>query len=142
LPAVLVTLEATQQFRLELNGSTIYHQPLSAVFPTIWALVPTFNPLSTIQATLGPRRQLTATSLGNATGTVGVEVIGGGDVLDGTEVWVDVEVAKASVADGVSTIAKVGVSVPGAFDGRLQADIARTRMNTNNKRRNFIMLSF
>ena len=34
-----------------------------------------FKPLSTIQAVLGPRRQLTATSLGNATGTVGVEVV-------------------------------------------------------------------
>jgi hypothetical protein len=34
LPAVLVTLLATQQFLLELAGSTIYHQPPSPDFPT------------------------------------------------------------------------------------------------------------
>src|SRR5512141_437237 len=86
LPAVFVTLEATQHFRPELNGSTIYHQPPSAVLPTIWELVPTFSPLRTIQAMLGPRRQLTACSLGSATGTVGVEVAVGGGVFEGTAV--------------------------------------------------------
>jgi hypothetical protein len=139
-PAVLVTLEETQQFRLVLSGSTMYHQPASAVFPTIWELVPMFNALRTIHATLGPRRQLTATSLGNATGTVGVDVVVGGGVFEGTGVWVGALVGKACVTEGVTTV--VGVSVWGVFDGKLQADMAKIRVNTNNKFRNFIKLSF
>src|SRR5512147_1223162 len=74
LPAVLVTLVETQHFLAELKGSAIYHQAPSPLFPTICEFVPTFNPLNTIQLVPGPRRQLTATSFGNATGTVGVEV--------------------------------------------------------------------
>jgi hypothetical protein len=35
LPAVVVTLDATQHFLPELNGSTIYHQPPSPDLPTI-----------------------------------------------------------------------------------------------------------
>src|SRR5688572_5358012 len=35
LPAALVTLTETQQLRLELNGSTIYHQVPSEFLPTI-----------------------------------------------------------------------------------------------------------
>jgi hypothetical protein len=54
LPAVFVTLVETQQFLPVLSGSTIYHQPVSAVLPTIWALVPTLNRW-TIHATLGPQ---------------------------------------------------------------------------------------
>jgi hypothetical protein len=89
---------------------------------------------------LGPKRQLTATSRGNATGTVGVEVVVGGGVLDGTEVDVGALVGKACVAEGAT--AKVGVSVRGAFDGRLQADTAKIRVKASNKRWNFIALSF
>jgi hypothetical protein len=36
LPAALVTLTETQQFLLELDGSTIYHQVPSEFLPTIW----------------------------------------------------------------------------------------------------------
>src|SRR5574339_1139558 len=64
LPAVLVTLAATQQFLPELSGSTMYHQPPSADLPTICADDPTLSPLVTIHPTPGPRRQLTATSFG------------------------------------------------------------------------------
>ena len=46
LPAVFVTPTETQHFLLALKGSTIYHQPPSALLPTIWELVPTLNPLS------------------------------------------------------------------------------------------------
>src|SRR6185503_5798383 len=77
-PAVFVTLLATQQRRLELSGSMICHQPASPDFPVIWELAPTFKPLRTIQPMPGPRRQLTATSLGDATGTDGVKVAVGG----------------------------------------------------------------
>jgi hypothetical protein len=74
---------------------------------------------------------LTATSLGNATGTVGVEVVVGGGVFEGTEVKVGALVGEACVAEGAT--ARVGVSVRGAFDGKLQADIARIRVKTSNK---------
>jgi len=84
---------------------------------------------------------LTATSLGNATGTVGVEVVVGGGVFEGRGVCVGVSVDKASVADGVIPVG-VGVSVTGVFDGRLQADRVRTIVNTDNKLRDFITLSF
>jgi hypothetical protein len=83
---------------------------------------------------------LTATSLGNATGTVGVKVVVGGGVFEGTEVKVGALVGKACVAEGAT--AKVGVSVRGAFDGKLQADIARIIVKASNKRWNFIALSF
>jgi hypothetical protein len=83
---------------------------------------------------------LTATSLGKATGTVGVEVVVGGGVFEGTDVRVGALVGKACVAEGAT--AKVGVSVRGAFDGRLQADIARIRVNATKNRWNFIALSF
>lgn len=72
---------------------------------------------------------------------MGVEVVVGGGVFDGTDVWVGVSVDKACVTDGVIA-ANVGVSVPGAFDGKLQADIVRIRVNANNKRLNFIAHSF
>ena len=134
LPAVLVTLVETQQFLPELKGSTMYHQPPSEVLPTICEVCPTLNPLSTTHAVPGPRRQLTATSFGNATGTVGVEVSVGGAVFVGKGVSVGVSAGKGSVADGVTTA--VGVSVIGAFDGRLQAASAKTRVSTNNRLRN------
>jgi hypothetical protein len=85
-----------------------------------------FKPLSTIHAVLGPRRQLTATSFGNATGTVGVELAVGCDVADGKGVCVAVAVDRDCVADGVMRDT-VGVSVTGTFEGRLQADIMRTK---------------
>jgi hypothetical protein len=137
LPAVFVTLAATQQFLLEVAGSTIYHQPPSAVLPTIWEEAPTLNPLRTIQPVLGPRRQLTATSLGNATGTVGVEVVVGGAVMEGSGVCVGVAVDRDRVAVGSRD--KVGVSVIGTLDGRLQADRTSTRTNIVNKLRDFIL---
>jgi hypothetical protein len=136
LPAVLVTLVDTQQFLPELSGSTIYHQLPSPLLPTICAEVPTFSPLRTIQPMLGPSRQLTLTSFGDATGTVGVDVVVGGGVSDGRTVCVTVAVARDSVA--VDVTAAVGVSVTGALDGRLQAAKVRTRTNTNNRRDNFI----
>ena len=114
----------------------ICHQLPSPDFPVIWELVPTLKPLSTIHPIPGPRRQLTATSLGEAAGTVGVEVALGGGVLDGKSVCVGIAVERASVDEGMMTAA-VGVSV-GKLDGRLQASIARTRASVDNKLRNFI----
>jgi hypothetical protein len=79
---------------------------------------------------------LTATSFGNATGTVGVLVEVAGAVLDGSGVWVGISVEAGCVIDGVITDS-VGVSVA-AFAGRLHASIARTRASTNKKLRDFI----
>ncbi len=86
----------------------------------------------------GPRRQLTACSLGNATGTVGVEVAVGGGVFDGTAVRVGAAVKGAWVAEGV-TGESVGVCV-GALDGKLQADRTKTRMKANRQTRDLISL--
>src|SRR6185503_17775143 len=83
LPAAFVTLDATQHLLAELRGSMICHQPPSDDFPVIWELAPRLSPLSTIHPVPGPRRQLTATSLGKATGTLGVKVAVGGGVLEG-----------------------------------------------------------
>ena len=85
-PEPLVTATETQQFLPELNGSTMYHQLPSEFLPTICALWPTFNALSATQAVPGPKRQLTATSFGDATGTAGVNVIVGGGVEEGNDV--------------------------------------------------------
>lgn len=123
-PEALVTLTATQQFLPELNGSTMYHQLPSEFLPTICALCPTFNALIATQTVPGPKRQLTATSFGAATGTVGVEVNVGGGVEEGN-----------SVSDGMGVndgwagvVARiVAVGVPGAFDGRLQASMLKTK---------------
>ena len=80
------------------------------------------------QAVPGPKRQLTATSLGEATGTVGVLVMvgsaeaAGNAVLDGMAVndgWAGVFVLRNVVAVGVTA----------APDGKLQASMLR-----NNKR--------
>jgi hypothetical protein len=136
LPAVFVTLVATQHRLPELSGSTTCHQLESPDFPVICALAPTLKPLRTIQPVPGPRRQLTATSFGNATGTVGVEVVVGGGVLDGGSVNVGMIVDVVWVEEGVIAGA-VGVSV-GRLDGRLQASIARTRARVDNKLRDFI----
>jgi hypothetical protein len=95
------------------------------------------NPLSTIHAVPGPSRQFTATSRGNATGTVGVALAVGNDVADGCSVGVVVLVDRDCVAEGVIRT-NVGVSVAGTFDGKLQADITRTRAIMNNRLRNFI----
>ena len=95
------------------------HQPESPDFPVIWALAPTLKPLRTIHPVPGPRRQLTATSFGKATGTLGVDVVVGGGVLDGGSVRVGAVVDAAWVDEGVIAGA-VGVSV-GRLDGRLQA---------------------
>jgi hypothetical protein len=135
-PAVFVTLAATQQRLLELSGSIICHQPPSPDFPVICELVPTFKPLRTIQPVPGPRRQLTATSRGDATGTDGVKVAVGGGVFDGRDVRVGAIVEVACVTEGVMR-ANVGVAV-GTFEGRLQASIARTRASMDNGLRDFI----
>jgi hypothetical protein len=139
-PAVFVTLEATQHLLAELSGSMTCHQPPSPDFPVICELVPTLKPLSTIHPVPGPRRQLTATSLGEATGTLGVELAVGGGVLDGRGDCVGATVGEGSVTDGVIT-ATVGVSV-GRLEGRLQASIAMLRMSGNNKLRDFIASPF
>ena len=128
LPAVFVTLAATQQFLPELSGSTIYHQLKSPLLPTICEVCPTVNPLTTTHSMAGPKRQLTDTSLGNAIGIVGVEVKVGGGVSVGVGVCVGVSVGKACVADGRTS---VGVSVTGTLDGRLQACSTNARINTN-----------
>jgi hypothetical protein len=94
------------------------------------------KPLRTIHPTLGPRRQFTATSFGNATGTVGVEVEVGGAVLDGNGVWLEISVEAGCVMDGVK-IDNVGVWVA-ALEGKLHASMAKTRANTNKKLRDFI----
>jgi hypothetical protein len=114
----------------------ICHQLPSPDFPVIWELVPTLKPLSTIHPVPGPRRQLTATSLGKATGTLGVEVLGGGGVLEGGRVSVGAAVMGAAVDDGVMAAA-VGVSVA-TLEGKLQASIARTRTSVDNKLWDFI----
>jgi hypothetical protein len=70
---------------------------------------------------------------------VGVEVVVGGAVFEGAGVWEGASVAGARVTEGV--VSAVGVSVPGVFDGKLQADRARIRINRNILL-NFITLSF
>jgi hypothetical protein len=120
-PAVLTTLAATQQLRLAFNGSTMYHQLKSELLPTICEVCPTCKPLSTTHPVPGPKRQLTGTSLGNAIGTLGVDVSVGGCVAVGEGVSVGVSVGRGCVADGSTEGDGVGVSVPGALDGRLQA---------------------
>ena len=70
------------------------------------------------------------------TGTLGVEVLGGGGVFEGGRVSVGTAVVGAAVNEGVMATA-VGVSV-GTLDGKLQASIARTRASVDNKLRDFI----
>src|SRR5688572_31316658 len=115
----------------------ICHQPPSPDFPVIWELAPTFKPLRTIQPMPGPRRQLTATSLGSATGTDGVKVAVGGGVFEGREGSVGATVDVACVADGVIR-ASVGVAVA-TLEGRLQASIAKTSIRTGNNVLDFIV---
>jgi hypothetical protein len=79
---------------------------------------------------------LTATSFGKATGTLGVEVVVGGGVLDGSGVCEGMLVAGTGVEEGVMATT-VGVSV-GRLDGRLQASRARTRARVDNRLRDFI----
>jgi hypothetical protein len=135
-PAVFVTLVDTQHRLPELSGSMICHQVPSPDFPVICELVPTFNPLSTIQPVPGPSRQLTATSFGDATGTLGVDVKVGGGGFVGNGVCVGIAVEGIGVNEGVLRAA-VGVSV-GILDGKLQASDAKTRARTDNKLRSFI----
>jgi hypothetical protein len=124
LPAALVTLTDTQHFLPELNGSTIYHQLPSEFLPTICAVCPTFNALRATHAIPGPKRQFTATSFGDAMGTVGVNVRVGGGVFVGNGVpdGIGVEEGWASVA----VKGGVGVDVGGALKGRLHASMDRT----------------
>jgi hypothetical protein len=139
-PAAVVTLTETQQFLLELNGSTMYHHEPSEFLPTICDLCPTVSALRGSQAVPGPRRQLTGTSRGETVGTEGVDVAGGGDVFVGGGVWDGVCVATNRVGEAVT--GTVGVSVTGAFDGRLQAVIARASMSVGNAFRNLMVSPF
>lgn len=68
---------------------------------------------------------------------MGVDVIVGGGVLDGSAVCDGALVARGCVTDGVIN-PSVGVAV-GVLDGKLQADRAKARI-TLNKLRNFIPL--
>src|SRR5215216_5254257 len=121
LPPVLTTLAETQHRRPEFCGSAIFHQAPSELLPVICALCPTINALIATQATPGPKRQFTFASLGNTTGTVGVEVSVAGAVLAGNGVCVGASVGSGCVAKGTGDV--VGVSVAGICDGRLQASI-------------------
>jgi len=136
LPPALVTLTETQQFLPELSRSTIFHQVPSEFLPMIWEFCPTVNALMTSQAVPGPRRQLTGTSFAETVGTAGVDVAGGGEVFVGSGVWVGVPVGRDSVGERVNVV--VGVSVTGTFDGRLQANMAKTSASIDNKFRDFI----
>jgi len=80
---------------------------------------------------------LTATSLGDTVGTVGVGVAGGGEVFVGSGVCVGVPVGSDRVGERIIT--NVGVSVTDTFDGRLQAFKARTSASVDNKLRDFII---
>jgi hypothetical protein len=62
-------------------------------------------------------------------GTVGVKVKVGGGVSVGSGVCVGASVGGGCVADG--GISKVGVSVTGTLDGRLQACSTSARINMN-----------
>jgi hypothetical protein len=67
-----------------------------------------------------------------------VEVEVGGGVLEGNGVCVGISVDTGCVMEGVK-IDNVGVSVA-ALEGRLQASMARTRVSTNKKLRDFIAI--
>jgi hypothetical protein len=138
-PAVFTTLAETQHCLLELCGSTIFHQAPSPVLPVICELCPTIKALIGTHAVLGPRRQFTLTSLGNATGTVGVEVSVGGAVFVGRGVCVGGGVFVGSATVGDADGCSVGVSVAGILDGKLQASIDRTSISTGNRVRGFIV---
>jgi hypothetical protein len=79
---------------------------------------------------------LTATSLGNATGTLGVDVLVGGGVFEGKGVCVGRAVAGGGVFEGVIGAAVV-VSV-GRLDGRLQPTSVKVRTSTDKAFRDFI----
>ncbi len=66
-----------------------------------------------------------------------MEVAGGGEVFVGSGVCVGVPVGSDSVGERVNVV--VGVSVTGTFDGRLQASMAKTSANIDNKLRDFIV---
>jgi hypothetical protein len=66
-----------------------------------------------------------------------VEVVVGGALVDGGGVCDGVWVERNSVGDAVN--AEVGVSVPGAFDGRLQADRLKTTKTMGKKRCDLIV---
>jgi hypothetical protein len=76
--------------------------------------------------------------LGNATGTLGVDVLVGGGVFEGKGVCVGIAVAGGGVFEGV-TRAAVGVSV-GRLDGRLQPSRVKVMTSTDNALRDFIVV--
>ena len=124
-PDALVTLPETQQFLLELDGSTIFHQLLSELLPTICEAWPIFKALIATQAVPGPKRQLTATSLGEATGTVGVLAMVGSAEATGNAVFDGTGVNNGCA--GVFVLRSVvAVGVTAAAAGKLQASMLRT----------------
>ena len=66
-----------------------------------------------------------------------MDVGNGSGVLVGIDVGVAVAVGRKSVGEGL--IANVGVAVTGAFEGRLQAGMARTKISMDNKRRDLMV---
>ena len=87
-----------------------------------------FKALMATQAIPGPKRQLTATSLGEATGTVGVLVIVGNAEATGKAVLDGIGVNDGCA--GVFVLSSVvAVGVTAAVDGKLHASMLR-----NNKR--------
>jgi hypothetical protein len=124
-PDAVVTLTETQQFLPEFNGSTIYHQLPSEFLPTICALCPMFNALMANHTIPGPRRQLTATSFGEATGTVGVDVNVGGGVEEGGSVFEGMAVRDGCAGEVFVAGTIVTVGVTGTLEGRLQASMLR-----------------
>jgi hypothetical protein len=73
---------------------------------------------------------------------VGVVVSVGGGVSVASGVTVAVSVGAGPVADGSTVGDGVGVSVPGALDGRLQACIRKARMIISVKNLYFILSPF
>src|SRR6266540_4226598 len=97
------------------------------------------NALIGTHAMPGPNRQFTLLSLGDATGTVGVEVNVGGGALVGSGVCVGKSVGSGCVTVAEGSTCSVGVSVGERLDGRLQASIAKTSTRAGIKVRAFII---
>ena len=84
------------------------------------------------QAVPGPKRQLTATSLAEATGTVGVLImVGGAEAAD--KAVLDGMAVKDGWAGVFVLINVIAVGVASAPDGRLQASMLMTNKRTAKK---------
>jgi len=137
-PAVVVTLAATQQGVFGEFGVVTYHQVPDEFFPEMVAVWSISNALITNQSVLGPKRQFTLTSEGQAIGTVGVPVAVGGGVSVGRNVCVGsgVSVSGTAVFSAVGE-GGAGVSV-GKLDGKLHAETNKAITNNKEKARAFI----